>query len=82
MKHFSFTPQCVCTRNISFDIEDGKIFNVKFIGGCMGNLSAISKLINGKNAQEIASILNGNECKGKETSCADQLAKDIFKALK
>lgn len=82
MKHFSFTPQGVCTKNISFDIEDGKIFNVKFIGGCMGNLSAISKLINGKNAQEIASILNGNDCRGKGTSCADQLAKAIFQALK
>ena len=82
MKHFSFTPTGVCAQNISFDIKDGKIFNVKFVGGCMGNLCAISKLIEGKDAQEIATLLAGNDCRGKGTSCADQLSKAILKALK
>ena len=82
MQHISYTPQGVCAQNISFDIENGKIFNVKFIGGCMGNLCAISKLIDGKDAKEVASILKGNDCRGKGTSCADQLAQAILEALK
>lgn len=82
MQHFSYTPIGVCSQNISFDIKDGKIFNLKFIGGCMGNLCAISKLVEGKDAKEIASILKGNDCRGKGTSCADQLAQAILEALK
>ena len=82
MTHFSYTPSGVCTQNISFDIEDGKIFNVQFLGGCMGNLCAISKLIDGKDAKEVALILKGNDCRGKGTSCADQLAQAILDALK
>ena len=56
--------------------------NVQFMGGCMGNLRAISKLIEGKNAKEVADILRGNTCGGKSTSCADQLARAIDEALK
>ena len=82
MQHFSYTPTGVCSQNISFDIKDGKIFNLKFIGGCMGNLCAISKLVEGKDAKEIASILKGNDCRGRGTSCADQLAHAILEALK
>lgn len=81
MKSFSYTPQGVCTRNIAFDIIDGKIQNLKFMGGCAGNLLAISKLVNGKDAKSIADTLRGNDCRGKGTSCADQLAKAIDLAL-
>ena len=82
MQHISYTPHGVCAQNISFDIKDGKIFNLKFIGGCMGNLCAISKLVEGKEAKEVATILKGNDCRGKGTSCADQLARAIDEALK
>lgn len=81
MKNFSYEPQGVCTKNISFDIEDGKIYNLKFIGGCAGNLQAISKLVNGKEAHIVANILRHNDCRGKGTSCADQLAQAIDLAL-
>ncbi len=81
MKKFSYIPQGVCSTNISFDISDGKLYNVKFTGGCMGNLQAISKLIDGKDATTIAQTLRGNDCRGKGTSCADQLAKAIETAL-
>lgn len=81
MKNFSYVTQGVCSRNINFDIEKGKIYNVKFEGGCMGNLQALAKLTEGKNAKEIADILRGNDCRGKGTSCADQLAKAIDSAL-
>ena len=81
MKKFNYTTQGVCSTNISFNINDGRIYNVKFDGGCMGNLQAISKLVEGKSAEEIADILRGNDCRGKGTSCADQLAKAIDEAL-
>jgi len=81
MKNFSYQPIGVCTQNISFSIRDGKIYNLRFIGGCMGNLQAISKLVEGKEAKIIADTLRGNDCKGKGTSCADQLAKAIDLAL-
>ncbi len=81
MKKFNYTTQGVCSTNISFNIDDGRIYNVKFNGGCMGNLQAISKLVEGKSAEEIADILRGNDCRGKGTSCADQLAKAIDEAL-
>lgn len=82
MKNFNYTTQGVCSTNINFDIDNGKIYNVKFNGGCIGNLQAVSKLVEGKNAMEIADILRGNDCRGKGTSCADQLAKAIERAMK
>ena len=81
MKNFSYQPVGVCTQNISFSIRDGKIYNLRFVGGCMGNLQAISKLVEGKEAKIIADTLRGNDCKGKGTSCADQLANAIDLAL-
>ena len=81
MTSFSYDTQGVCSTNISFDLVDRKLYNVKFLGGCMGNLQAVSKLAEGKEAKEIADILRGNDCRGKGTSCADQLAKAIDLAL-
>ena len=74
---FEYTPQGVCSRKINFDIVDGKLHNVRFTGGCPGNLIAISKLVEGKDAKEVASLLEGNQCGMRGTSCADQLAKAI-----
>ena len=81
MKKFNYITQGVCSTNISFDLVEEKIYNLKFSGGCMGNLQAISKLVEGKEARGIANILRGNDCKGKGTSCADQLSKAIAAAL-
>lgn len=80
MKH-TYQTSGTCAREIQFEIENGTIHNVCFIGGCNGNLKAISKLVEGKNAEEIASILKGNTCGPRNTSCADQLAKAILKAM-
>lgn len=82
MAHYSYTPKGVCTRNISFNIENGCLFNLKFDGGCAGNLQAVAKLVEGQNARDVALLLKGNDCRGKGTSCADQLAQAIFEALK
>lgn len=77
MKHIDYTPVGVCSRGISFDIDDDKIFNLNFIGGCDGNLKAIAKLIDGMDIQSVCKILEGNTCRSKKTSCADQLVQAI-----
>lgn len=77
MEHVTYNPHGVCAVQIDFDVEDGKIYNLKFVGGCNGNLKAIGKLVEGKDAKETADILRGNICGMKGTSCADQLAKAI-----
>ena len=74
---FEYAPQGVCSRKINFDIIDGKLHNVRFTGGCTGNLAAISKLVEGKDAREIADLLEGNQCGMRGTSCGDQLSKAI-----
>lgn len=62
---------------LDFDLDEGKLHNVSFIGGCNGNLKAIGRLVEGRDAREIADILRGNDCKMRGTSCADQFAKAI-----
>ena len=81
MATFIYNTQGVCSTNITFDLVEEKIYNLKFSGGCMGNLQAISKLVEGKEARAVADVLRGNDCKGKGTSCADQLSKAIDAAL-
>ena len=81
MSKIEFTPQGVCSRKITFDFEDGIIHNLQFVGGCDGNLKAIGKLLEGQDAKRAAEILEGNDCRGRGTSCADQLSKAIKEAL-
>ena len=71
----------VCSREISFDYENGRIFNLVFVGGCNGNLKAIARLCEGKTLTEIEETLRGNTCGPRPTSCADQLAKAIKEVL-
>ncbi len=83
LKHIEYTPSGVCSKVINFDLsEDGKIYNLKFTGGCPGNLSAISKLLEGQDAKTAAMILSNNTCGPRNTSCADQLSKAILSNLK
>jgi len=70
-----------CSTQISFDIDaDCVVTNVKFTGGCKGNLKAIPVLIDGWTAQQIADKLLGNTCGERPTSCADQLAIAVLEA--
>lgn len=79
--HYQFKPSGVCSFNIEFDIDDSsKVTNIRFDGGCNGNLKAIGKLCEGMTAEEIAGKLSGNTCGFKNTSCADQLAKAVLQA--
>lgn len=82
MKSYSFTLQGVCAKRITFAIgDDGKLHDVHFVGGCPGNLSAIGKLLEGADPQSTADLLQGNDCRGRGTSCADQLAIALNGAL-
>ncbi|NLU52218.1 MAG: TIGR03905 family TSCPD domain-containing protein [Clostridiaceae bacterium] len=70
-----------CSSFVEFDIKDGKLHNVKFTGGCNGNLQGIAALLEGMDAKEAASRLKGLQCGFKTTSCPDQLSKAIEEAL-
>lgn len=75
---YTYKTSGTCSTMITFDKdENGVVTNVAFTGGCNGNLKAISKLVNGMPADQIAKILGGNTCREKPTSCADQLAKAV-----
>lgn len=60
---FTYKTSGVCSRQINFDIVDGKLHNVSFVGGCPGNLAAIGKLVEGQDAKAIADLLKGNDCR-------------------
>ena len=68
-----------CSRSIEFDIVDGKVQNVKFMGGCNGNLKGISSLVKGLTPDEVIDKLEGITCGFKSTSCPDQLATALKK---
>ena len=82
MKAFTFQTMGVCSQEVSFTIdEQNRVHNVRFLGGCPGNLLAIGKLVEGADAKQVAALLKGNDCGGKGTSCADQLSRAITAAL-
>ena len=78
---YTYRTKGTCSSTISFDLTDGILSDVSFTGGCNGNLKAISRLVEGKNAEEIMKILRGNTCGPRATSCADQLSRAIEEAL-
>lgn len=81
MNTYCYTPKYLCSREIRFGLEDGKVHDLRFVGGCDGNLKAIGKLLEGHDAAEAIRLLKGNDCGGRGTSCADQLALALEAAL-
>ena len=74
---FTYSTKGTCSRQILFDVDtENKMHNVRFIGGCGGNLQGIARLVEGKDIDDVASTLAGIRCKG-NTSCPDQLSKAI-----
>lgn len=74
---FTYNTKGTCSRQIIFDVDGAnKIHNVKFIGGCGGNLQGIARLVEGKDIDEIGATLAGIKCRN-NTSCPDQLSKAI-----
>ncbi|MBQ6601265.1 MAG: TIGR03905 family TSCPD domain-containing protein, partial [Clostridia bacterium] len=77
----SYRPQGVCARGLSFEIEDNIVKNIEFMGGCSGNTQGVAALAEGMDANELIERLAGIRCGFKSTSCPDQLAKAVAKAL-
>jgi uncharacterized protein (TIGR03905 family) len=78
---YEYKTKGTCSRSILFDIEDGKLKNVQFIGGCNGNLKGISALVEGMNVQDVIARVEGIQCGMKSTSCPDQLAQALKEAV-
>jgi uncharacterized protein (TIGR03905 family) len=74
LKKRDYQTSGTCSEKIQFNIIDGKVSDVEFIGGCEGNSLGISKLVEGMDINEVISRLRGIDCDGKGTSCPDQLA--------
>ena len=78
---YSYKTSGVCSREIIFEVENNKVKNVQFIGGCNGNLKGIGALVEGMDMDEIINRVEGIRCGSKCTSCPDQLAAAL-KAVK
>ena len=75
--HYTYKTKGTCSREINFDVENGKVLNVQFLGGCNGNLKGIGALVEGMNIDEVISRVEGIHCGMKSTSCPDQLAQAL-----
>lgn len=69
-----FRTSGVCARGIELEVENGIVKDIKFIGGCSGNIQGIASLVKGMNVEEVKRRLRGIRCGAKSTSCPDQLA--------
>lgn len=78
---YSYKTRGTCASYITFDINDGIVSNVKFSGGCNGNLKGIASLVDGMKAEDIIVKVKGTRCGFKSTSCPDQLATALENAL-
>ena len=74
---YEYKTKGTCAQRIFFEIEDGKVKNVQFVGGCNGNLKGISALVEGMDVQDVISRVEGIHCGMKPTSCPDQLARAL-----
>lgn len=79
---YEYKTNGTCSQKIFFDVEDGKLKNVQFLGGCNGNLKGIGALVEGMPVEEVISRLEGTTCGMKSTSCPDQLAQALKAAIK
>lgn len=77
---FEYKTKGTCSRMIIFEIEDRKVHNIEFLGGCNGNLKGLSKLVEGMDIDEVISRIDGIQCGAKNTSCPDQLATALKQA--
>ena len=77
---FTYKTSGTCSREILFELVDGKVKNVRFIGGCNGNLQGIGALVEGMNVDDVIARIDGISCGGRPTSCPDQLATALKQA--
>ena len=77
---YTYKTHGTCSKEITFDVEDGKVTHVKFLGGCNGKLQGIGHLVEGMPVDEVIKRLKGISCNGRPTSCPDQLAEALAEA--
>ena len=77
---YQYKTKGTCSQMIYLDLEDGKVKNVQFLGGCNGNLKGIGQLVEGMDVDDVIARLEGTTCGMKRTSCPDQLAKALKEA--
>lgn len=82
MMHYEYETKGTCSRTIFFDVENGILHNVQFVGGCNGNLKGIGALVEGMKVKDVIDRVEGIRCGMKSTSCPDQLAKALKETLK
>ena len=80
--NYTYRTKGTCSQAIQFEIEDNKVRNVQFIGGCSGNTQGVARLIEGMDVHEAISRIDGIRCGMRPTSCPDQLATALKQALK
>lgn len=78
---YTFTPRGVCPRAINIELDGDRVSHVDFVGGCNGNLKAISTVVSGMTVDEVAELWQGNTCGRKATSCVDQLVHGLREAV-
>lgn len=78
--HYKYKTRGTCSTEIEFDIDHDQLHHVKFVGGCNGNLKAISSLVEGMKLEDVEKRCKGITCGFKNTSCADQLVQAIEEA--
>ena len=79
--HYEYTPHGVCSTRIVLDIDNDRITDMHFVGGCSGNTQGISALVTGMRVEDVIARLRGVRCGRRETSCPDQLARALEAAL-
>ncbi len=78
---YMYRPKNVCSTEIHFRLDGNVVRDIRFTGGCNGNLKAISKLCEGMTVEQIEEKLAGNTCGSRPTSCADQFARALREAV-
>ncbi len=78
---YTFIPKGVCSRKITFELNDGIVSNVRFSGGCAGNTQGVAALVEGMKAEDVINRLSGIRCGFKRTSCPDQMAQAVKEAM-
>ena len=79
--HYEYKTKGTCSQMIFFDIDDGKVHNVQFLGGCNGNLKGVGALVKGMKPEDVIARCKGIRCGFKATSCPDQLARALESML-
>ena len=77
---YTYKTSGTCSTQIDFELDGNVIHNVRFTGGCNGNLKAVSSLVEGQNVENVVERLAGIKCGFKNTSCGDQLSKALLEA--